>query len=575
MESEKIVRPPYHNRSLVIINITVILALITIFILTISISLFQLRSPEVVPNEANSKEFSAERAFRYLENIAVNPRPPGSEEHARVKEYLMNTLTQFGLTPEVQKVDGPFSGWGSVSIETIENIVARIPGEDSTGAIMIAAHYDTVEGSPGAADDGSGVAAILETVRILLEKPALKNDIIILITDGEEAGLLGAQEFVRGHPWAQDVIIVLNFEARGNKGPSVLFETNEGNNRMISEFIKAAPNPIAHSFFYDLYKTLPNETDLSVFKAAGMYGLNFGFFDGLDHYHSINDTIENLSLNSLQHHGDYMLHLVQNYGELNLVSKDDGNRIYFNIIGNKMVSYSEALVFPMVIFAILAFVFTFLYGLKLKKLTIVGTMFGFAIFLLTIGFAYLFGQQLKTFVLFLLTDRIWLQKLIEQRMNTVFLVFIILFFVMLSVLYRLVNKKINTFNLLMGAYFVWLILSVLTGIYLKGSSYIFTWPLLLGLFGMNLLMMTQHVRSLNGYIINLGFAIPAILFISPIIYLIYMIVSLEEIAVLMALVSLPCAFIIPIVSTLSMNSPIFVQKHTKRNIKEEHQLNQK
>lgn len=216
-------------------------------------------------------------ALKYLENFAIAPHPLGSEEHDRVRDYLISSLTNLGVSPQIQKVDSPDSAWGVKYNGQIENILARIPGKDSSGAIMVSAHYDTVEGSAGAADDGSSVASILETVRIIMQSSKLKNDVIILITDGEESGLLGAQAFVKFHPWADDVRLALNFEARGSGGPSILFETNSMNGTLVTEFIKSVPNPIAHSFIYDLYKFMPNDTDLTVFKNAGMYGLNFAF----------------------------------------------------------------------------------------------------------------------------------------------------------------------------------------------------------------------------------------------------------------------------------------------------------
>ena len=107
---------------------------------------------------------------------------------------------------------------------------------------MLVAHYDSVPGGPGVADDGAGVAAIIETVRALKEMKPLQNDVIILLTDGEENGMLGAKAFVEDHPWVKDVGLVLNFEARGNKGPSFMFETSDNNGWIVKEFVEACTN---------------------------------------------------------------------------------------------------------------------------------------------------------------------------------------------------------------------------------------------------------------------------------------------------------------------------------------------
>ena len=99
----------------------------------------------------------------------------------------------------------------------VRNIVARWRGSGPAGkkALLLSAHYDSVARGPGAGDDASGVAAILESLRALKAGPAPERDVIILINDGEEVGLFGADVFADEHPWAKDVGVVLNFDARG------------------------------------------------------------------------------------------------------------------------------------------------------------------------------------------------------------------------------------------------------------------------------------------------------------------------------------------------------------------------
>ena len=144
------------------------------------------------------------------------------------------------------------------------------------------------------------------------------NDVIILLSDGEEIGLFGAKAFVGDHPWVKDVGLVLNFEARGNEGPAFMFETSDHNGWLVKEFVQTASLPVAHSFIYNLYKLMPNDTDLTIFKDAGLNGLNFAFAEGLGHYHTTSDNLQELSKESLQHHGEYMLNLVRHFGELDL-----------------------------------------------------------------------------------------------------------------------------------------------------------------------------------------------------------------------------------------------------------------
>lgn len=526
--------------------------LLLILLGAIWISLLQFRTPEVVSENADLESFSAKIALNYLKEFAVEPHPLGSAEHDRVRDYLMNTLTNMGVSPTIQKIENLKEEVGINYEGKLENIVARIPGKDSTGTIMLVSHYDSAGESPGAADAGSAVAGILETIRILTHGPALKNDLIILLTDGEEKGLYGAQVFVSEHPWAKDVGLVFNFEARGSSGPSVLFETNEGNDRLISEFAKAVPNPVAHSSLNDLYKLVPRDTDLSVFKYWGMYGLNFAFFADVINYHTPNDSIENLSLGSLQHHGDYMIHLVQHFGNLELVSKKDGDRVFFNLIGKELVTYSEQMVLPIIIIALLLFIFTFIHGYKREKLTFSGTALGFLFVLMKILFVFLFASGIWWLISRIFISNIEILEGDLRISNLVFVFFVSMLMMLLTLVYQKTIKKISVLNLTMGGHVSWLILAILTSLFFKGSSYIFVWPLIFGLIGINLLIRLKKESFVKRSIISIGFALPGIIITVPVLYLIYLLFTLKAMGALLGITSLLVIFIIPVLSTLNL-----------------------
>src|SRR6185369_4304652 len=166
-----------------------------------------------------------------------SPHPIGSVSHAQVRDYILGNLTEMGLSPTVQKV--PVVNQrptGTIAGGTIENIVAKLDGTNNHQAIMLVSHYDSVPNSFGASDDGFGVSVMLETLRAIKTRGQLRNDVIFLFSDGEEVGLLGAKAFMDEHPWARHVGLVLNFEARGNSGPVVLFETSPNNQDLIYEF---------------------------------------------------------------------------------------------------------------------------------------------------------------------------------------------------------------------------------------------------------------------------------------------------------------------------------------------------
>lgn len=533
-------------------SVVVFIICIGMILTFVWVSLLQFHMPEVVSKEEKKNDFSAERAMEYVKQIAEKPHPVGSKGHDEVKDYIFSALENIGVSPKIQKEEGEFYAWGGPYKGKIENIVAKIPGVDSSKAIMLTAHYDSEGESLGASDDGSGVAAIIETVRIIKQEKKLKNDLIILISDGEEKGLLGAQQFVQKHPWAKDVGLVLNFEARGNSGPSILFETNKGNERVISEFAKSAPNPVAHSFLYSLYKIMPHDTDLTVYKKSGMYGMNFGFFEGLNSYHTAEDTVENLSLESLQHQGDYMLHLVKHFGSMELVAKEDNDKIFFNILGHKIITYSDSLVIPFLLLAIMLFGLTCMHGYKKKKLSVTGTSVGFLIFLGVAGMSYFLGDGIWNLLSIVSSGSLWSYETNLKISNPMFVGLIFLLIALISLIYSLISKKINAYNLSMGAFVCWLIIAVISSIWLKETSYIFVWPLIFGLGGLNISMRMKKEQMIWRHVIVTIFSMPAILIAVPAIFLIYVLITMSELKILLVSVSLVGAYLIPIFCSLKL-----------------------
>lgn len=528
------------------------LAVVAIIIGAILVMILQLQTPKVVPTTGAAADFSADRAFAHLEKFAVKPHPLGSIEHDRVRDYLIDALEQLGVAPEIQKTTSLFTrSW--IGGAQVENIVAKIEGADSTKAVMLVAHYDSVPGSAGVSDDGAGVAAILETVRALKEVPRLRNDVIILISDGEENGLHGAKAFVDEHPWVEEVGLVLNFEARGNEGPVLMFETSDNNGWLIKEFAQAASKPLAHSFVYNIYKLMPNDTDLTVFKDAGLHGLNFAFGQGLDHYHTTSDNLDNLSKGSLQHHGEYMLSLTRHLGNYDFNQIGEGDQLFFNIIGSTMITYSESLVLPIMVFVLILFILTFIHGYRQKQLSILGTLAGFFVMVGALVGAFGIGLGLWMLLTKVFPQQAWLMATNLGFGTTLFISFSILVFSLLAFISRIANKKMKVGSLFMGAMFVWLILVVLTSLVLKAGSYVFVWPLFFALIGANILFRKKEY-TWKAHIITTCFAIPAFLILGPAIYMIQMLVGMELGSILMVLVALLGSLLIPVFSTLKIKS---------------------
>ena len=327
-----------------------------LIIVTVYVSFQSLMPQNYTDSSVAVTEFSTERALSHLEKITNKPHYVGSQEHKIVREYLVNELEKMGLNVEIQDQVIVEESWKSGT--TTQNILARIKGSSNEKALLLLSHYDSApHSSLGASDAGSGVVTILEGIRAFLaEEKQPKNDIIILISDAEELGLFGAQSFVKHHSWSKDVGLVLNFEARGSGGPSyMLVETNGGNKNLIKEFRKANPKyPVATSLMYSIYKMLPNDTDLTIFREDGdIEGFNFAFIDDHFDYHTAQDSYERLDRNTLEHQGSYIMPLLHYFANSDLSNlKSDEEYVYFNFPFIGMIYYPFSWVSPLLIFII-------------------------------------------------------------------------------------------------------------------------------------------------------------------------------------------------------------------------------
>ena len=282
-----------------------------------------------------------------VDAIAVEPHPASSPQNKRVQDYLVTQLTGLGLKVEIQRADAVRQsqpGKRAIAVGRIENIIAVLPGRDArTPAVALMAHYDSVPFAAGAGDDASGTAAVIETARLLAAGPKPERDVVFLITDGEEFGLLGAQAFFEDHALAPHVGAVVNVEARGSKGRAMMFETSRGNAALIDLWANTAISPSGNSLSDAIYKRLPNDTDLSVSIAAGRIGINAAFIDGQFDYHAPSDTPANLNQATLQHLGNFAFTTTRALAfsdQLPAIGKDSA---FFDVFGLGVVRYPLAM----------------------------------------------------------------------------------------------------------------------------------------------------------------------------------------------------------------------------------------
>lgn len=487
--------------------------------------------------------FSVDRALTHVKNIALEPHGVGFKGHTKVASYIVGELNKMGLQTSTQ--EGYTAGdWGNLSKAT--NIIATIKGTDSGKSLLLLSHYDSSPHSSfGASDAGSGVATILEGIRAFLaQNKTPKNDIVILITDAEELGLNGADLFVKKHSLAKKVGLVLNFEARGSGGPSyMLIETNRGNSSLIKEFTKAnTAYPVANSLAYSIYKMLPNDTDLTVFREDGdIEGFNFAFIDDHYDYHTALDTYERLDRKTLAHQGSYLMPLLAYFSESDLNNlKSLNDEVYFNLPFFKLISYPFEWIWPMFGFSVLVFIVLLVMGFQKKVLHIKYVLKGFLPMLLTLTvngvFGYFSWDMLK-----------WWYPGFKDMLHGftynghAYILAFALF--ALAVCFFAYNRfrKTTTPNLLVGPILLWLIICGLVAFYLKGASF-FVVPL----FGLLAAFMVTINQEKPNPFLMLFLALPALFIYAPFIKMFPVGLGLKMMVAATLLVTLLYFFLLPL-----------------------------
>ncbi len=299
------------------------------------------RPPAPRDSSAPPGVFSAYRTRLILEDLVGGgiPHPIGSPANAQLRGRLVERLAALGYEIELQSGFSCNDGTCGRPV----NIIARLSGESGlAGAqdtVLLTAHYDSVPAGPGASDDGVGVAALLEMARILAARPRAAHPIVLLLTDGEEAGLLGALLFVREHPLAKQVAAAVNMEARGTSGPGMMFETGSANSWLMRLYASAVARPITNSLYHAVYEQLPNDTDFSIFKRAGYQGFNFAIIGNVGRYHTPLDTAANADDRSIQHQGDSALAALTALANSPELHAPVGESVFFDTFARGLIAW--------------------------------------------------------------------------------------------------------------------------------------------------------------------------------------------------------------------------------------------
>jgi hypothetical protein len=315
------------------------LGLLLLVVLAVAAAQRQQPPLPVADGGPKAAHFSAERARRELVDLLGEGEPPhpvGSPEGEAFLGRLLGKLRALGLDPDL---DRRFACGHSLGCARIANVVADLPGGEGPRIVLVA-HHDSRSAAPGAADAGAAVVTLLEVARALLAGPPTKHPVRLLFTDAEELDLIGAAAYASRPGVAEDTRAMINLEARGTGGPSLMFETSSPALPMIERFARRPVNPVTSSLFFEVYRVFPNDTDMTEFRRGGLKGLNFAFMSRPLQYHTPRDSLANLSDASLQHHGEQALAAVRSLDEPGPLDQG-GEAVYFDLLSSHVVWFSQ------------------------------------------------------------------------------------------------------------------------------------------------------------------------------------------------------------------------------------------
>ncbi len=308
---------------------------------------FASSTPPAVGLNAARSTFSAERALSDISVLGAAPHPVGSGRIAEVRAYLLTRMAGMGLHPRTQTADSlitrSISGATYVSGAWVTNLIGVLPGRHRAApALALMAHYDSVPGSPGAADDSAGAASALEILRAIAAHGEPRRDVILILTDGEELGLLGAKAFFAGDPLAGHIGFVINLEARGGGGRAAMFQTGARDGADISLFASHARTPNTTSLLPFVYRYLPNDTDFTVSLGKGIPGYNIAFIGRQFDYHSPSSTVAALDKGAVQHMGSEALGPALALAFAQTLPPRASDQVFGDILGVAVIHYAPA-----------------------------------------------------------------------------------------------------------------------------------------------------------------------------------------------------------------------------------------
>ncbi|GAB1475037.1 hypothetical protein MASR2M69_24780 [Bacteroidota bacterium] len=529
--------------------------LISVLLFSSIVTLNKVNLPIV--NKKYDNNFSA---LNVIDDIRFISKEPHSvkhpEERSRVRDYLFDRLNSLGMKTEYLRYDSVKDRFGEYNdIANLYAVSEPSNGRKAKSYLLLMAHLDsrfsiTKRGkrvtSFGAADDGYGLGVILELIRVSnYYKGDWNQGLKVLFTDSEESNLEGIKSTIKYDKRVFDNVgFIINLEARGIKGPAVMFETSPGNSG-ISELYSKGGTLYSYSFTSAIYNILPNYTDFTLIK-NDYPGINFAVIDNLNYYHTDLDNFDNISLNSIQHYGNQTYPIVKEYLTNNkyadpLFLKDNSNSFYLSLplIGFiKLHSRQYYLLFLIIITLFITVLFTRLkkeknYSKFLKSIFIV---FSSIIIIAGLGLLISYLTAIFNGIEF---NLIYLPFI--KGDNIIFIVSLIFVLSFLLLVYRFLKVKLNTDfkEVHLSSLLLIVIFTLLSHIF-TGDSILFAFVLFFSFIS----------YLLNSYRILSKFSVlsvfPILIYSIPVVYLLNVALTIGALSIVLSYVSVIFWQFIPI-----------------------------
>jgi hypothetical protein len=281
---------------------------------------------------------------------------------------------------------------------------------------------------------------------------------------------------------------------------------------------------MAASLMYEIYQLLPNDTDFTVFKDAGLSGFNIALIEGFTHYHSATDRPENLNINSLQHMGTYVVSLVSHFGNLPLDETKAENLVYFNYAGFGMLAFPMGWNTGILIFLLLLYFVVVFLKCRKGKLGWLKSIGGFLLLLAGLALSVGVVWGVNRLVLMAYPHYAVFYSHTFYNAKYYYMAYMLLTVGVFFVFYSLLLRKLSADVLFIPGLTLFLVLAAIVLVQLPTATYLFFVPLLalLALSFLNELLeaKTDKMHWLKG-LLRLLFVLPVVFLLGPMVFMVF------------------------------------------------------